>query len=1101
MAPAPSGHPPEHVLTAYALGKLDDSSAKAVSQHLGRCVACRKRVAELPADSFVDRIRQAQARDRPVVEQSQEHCSQILGATDADIPPPSNTLPPGLADHPDYEIRRELGRGGMGVVYLAHNQLMGRDEVLKVIGQKITERAEVLERFLREIRAVARLRHPNIVTAYHATRIGANLVFAMEYVEGLDLARMVKANGPLPVSHACYYVHQAAIGLQHAHEEGLIHRDIKPGNLMLAQRKDKVAIKILDFGLAKASREGKIDNQLTSEGQTLGTPDYIAPEQITDATHADIRADIYSLGGTLYHLLCGRPPFQAGSLYDLYQAHMSRDADPPNFVRPEVPVELGSLVAKMMAKDPARRFQTPGEVAQALIPFFRRGAVADFAAGAELSRVKFPRDESGDNAFGGRSPEQQPVQGYPSASMRSIERPSQKPQAELEGRAAPQKEEQPTQTAIPAATRRGRRRWVVPGIIAGSMSCILALGLIIAGVRHNRRLDTLHGTTTDRLVASTDGWAGAHPGDVKVVRFSDVEVRFRWCPAGSFTMGSDPSEPYRAPDEDQASVTLTHGFWLQETEVTQALWKVVLSGITPAPPSERGWNAKPDWNEKGTAADLPAYNVTHPQAVKFCELVSDRLRGTGQLPNGMAVVLPSEAQWEYAARAGTPTRFSFGDDEGLVGDHAWCVANSGDKPHPVAGREPNPWGLHDMAGNVWEWCADHASATLIGGTDPLVFSGVSDSWISRGGAWNDGPGNCRPAFRGQRTPYRQPVHMGFRMAVVPASSLKPEPNTSAAADAGIARSEAKKVGDLRAIQDGSSDSVASVPAPRAPATAGSSPPRVSVAIVSPPAAPATAVSPPPTVAAKSAWGGTKAGEPRILRFADHAIRLRWCPPGSFKMGSPENEAGRDPDENQVDVTLTRGYWMLETEVTQELWLAVMGTKLDWSATREARNLPVYNVSYLDAERFCSGLTGRLHRADALPSDWAFGLPTEAQWEYAARAGSTSRYFFGDDEGRLGEYAWYAGNCGTPLPHEVGSKRANRWDLRDMLGNVWEWCADGHGLLKTGVDPRGSPSSPYRVLRGGSWLHEPGFCRSADRAKHEPDYRYIDVGFRVAAVQR
>ena len=174
----------------------------------------------------------------------------------SDQTPAAATLPPGLADHPDYEIKRELGRGGMGVVYLAHNQLMGRDEVLKVMGRHIIERPGVLDRFVREIRAVARLRHPNIVAAYHAARLGESIVFAMEYVDGLDLSRMVKAKGPLPVSHACNFVYQAALGLQHAHEEGLVHRDIKPGNLMLARKGDKATVKILDFGLAKATSEG-----------------------------------------------------------------------------------------------------------------------------------------------------------------------------------------------------------------------------------------------------------------------------------------------------------------------------------------------------------------------------------------------------------------------------------------------------------------------------------------------------------------------------------------------------------------------------------------------------------------------------------------------------------------------------------------------------------------------------------------------------------------------------------------------------------------------------------------------------------------------------
>src|SRR5262249_28311465 len=151
---------------------------------------------------------------------SQAGGTQSDRGSDAPAPPPADTLPPGLADHPDYQIKKELGRGGMGVVYLAHNRLMGRDEVLKVVSRHLMERKGVLDRFLREIRSAARLHHPNVVSAYSAFRCGESIVFAMEYVDGLDLAKMVKSKGPLPVSHACYFVHQAALGLQHAHEQG-----------------------------------------------------------------------------------------------------------------------------------------------------------------------------------------------------------------------------------------------------------------------------------------------------------------------------------------------------------------------------------------------------------------------------------------------------------------------------------------------------------------------------------------------------------------------------------------------------------------------------------------------------------------------------------------------------------------------------------------------------------------------------------------------------------------------------------------------------------------------------------------------------------------
>jgi len=313
--------------------------------------------------------------------------STVTAATSS--PVLKNPLSAELANHPDYEIIRELGRGGMGVVYLAHNRIMARDEVLKVLGQDIVDHPGVLDRFLREIRAVAKLRHPNIVSAYSAFRCGGSLVFAMEYVVGLDLRRMVKACGPMPVAHASFFVHKAALGLQHAHEEGMVHRDIKPGNLMLSHKGNRAVIKLLDFGLSKATSEQDatelgiaeptlqmdFGEHLTRTGELLGTPDFIAPEQIANSQKADIRADIYSLGCTLYFLLSGRPPFPSTTPYDALKAHQSTDATLLDKVRPEVPTELAALVAKMMAKDPARRFQEPAEVAEALTPFFKkRGA-------------------------------------------------------------------------------------------------------------------------------------------------------------------------------------------------------------------------------------------------------------------------------------------------------------------------------------------------------------------------------------------------------------------------------------------------------------------------------------------------------------------------------------------------------------------------------------------------------------------------------------------------------------------------------------------------------------------------------------------------------
>ncbi|MHC5542008.1 serine/threonine-protein kinase, partial [Singulisphaera rosea] len=373
-------------------------------------------MARLAPDSFLDRLRNA--RIAP-----DTHSPGLTWPAEVrPTTPPVETgqaaleeLPPGLAEHPDYKVLRELGRGGMGVVYLAHNHMLGRDEVLKVMSRRVVEHPKVLDRFLREIRAIAKLRHPNIVTAYSAFRLDACVILAMEYIDGLDLSRMVKAKGPMPVAHACHFISQAADGLEHANEMGLVHRDIKPGNLMLSRSGAKATVKVLDFGLVKATRDEKVDGGLTSEGQALGTPDFIAPEQILDAQTADIRSDIYSLGGTLFFLLAGHPPFRAKSLYDVYQAHISRDADPLNFIRPEVPSELAALVAKMMAKDPDRRFQAPGEVARALTPFFKKASFASREPRVKASSdgQSFANQPSTEDVTGAAPPSAKPAEVRP----------------------------------------------------------------------------------------------------------------------------------------------------------------------------------------------------------------------------------------------------------------------------------------------------------------------------------------------------------------------------------------------------------------------------------------------------------------------------------------------------------------------------------------------------------------------------------------------------------------------------------------------------------------------------------------------------------------
>jgi tRNA A-37 threonylcarbamoyl transferase component Bud32 len=275
-----------------------------------------------------------------------------------------------------YEILGKLGKGGMGAVFKARHTELGKVVALKVL--PVEEMDELsIARFKNEIRAIGKLDHPNIVAAHDAGESRGVHFLAMELVDGMDLARVVDRDGRLSVADACEAVRQAAGGLQHAYEQGLIHRDIKPSNLMLAR---DGRVRLLDLGLARSFGEAATDT-LTAKGTLLGTADYLAPEQWDHPHAADTRADIYSLGCTLFHLLVGHPPFADGpyqSLLGKMRAH--REVAPAAILslRPEAPAGLGGVLDRMLAKDPARRFATPAEATAALRPF---------AAGADLGRL------------------------------------------------------------------------------------------------------------------------------------------------------------------------------------------------------------------------------------------------------------------------------------------------------------------------------------------------------------------------------------------------------------------------------------------------------------------------------------------------------------------------------------------------------------------------------------------------------------------------------------------------------------------------------------------------------------------------------------------
>ncbi len=270
-----------------------------------------------------------------------------------------------------YVLLEKLGEGGMGQVFKARNWKLGQVVALKVIRKERLANETAVLRFEREIRAAAQLSHPNIVRALDAGRAGDAHFLVMEFIEGTDLARMVRERGPLPVGFACDLARQAALALRHAHERGMVHRDVKPANLLLARHpgvRDVGLLKVLDMGLARldpASQDVSVDT-LTQEGSVMGSLDYIAPEQAMDSHTADIRADLYGLGCTLYYLLTGSVPFPADHPMEKLLAHRASEPVPVEERRPKVPPGVAAVVRRLMAKRPADRYQTPAEAAEAL---------------------------------------------------------------------------------------------------------------------------------------------------------------------------------------------------------------------------------------------------------------------------------------------------------------------------------------------------------------------------------------------------------------------------------------------------------------------------------------------------------------------------------------------------------------------------------------------------------------------------------------------------------------------------------------------------------------------------------------------------------------
>ena len=562
-----------------------------------------------------------------------------------------------------YVVLDRLGEGGMAQVFKARHAETGKIVAVKIIRHARFFNPEITRRFQREAKAAARLAHPNIVSLLEAAESAGRHFLVMEFLEGIDLARLIKKSGPLTILLAVEYVSQAAQGLQHAHEQGLVHRDIKPSNLLVTPGNSGTSlevVKVLDFGLARlrsVNEENETTtDELTQDGALMGTPNYMAPEQANDPHAVDIRADIYSLGCTFYHLLTGRPPFPGGTFWQKIAQHREAEPFPVESLRPELPNGLAKVLRRSMAKRPAERFQTPADFVVALKRFEREAALCPLrvtvrdsqgiALGENLTTT-YRGDPSGVPAVAG---------------MDSLSRP-----------------------------------------IFSALTNLVGIKMVLV-------------------------------------------------PPGSFVMGAPESEPSQEANERPVHrVTITRPFFISACPITQGQFKRVM-----------GHNPSYFSIKNGGSEDHPVETVSWHDVRSFCDWLSAL---DTELMEGQRYRLPTEAEWEYACRAGGQGAYTFGNDPSALLSFGWYRENSGGMTQATGQLRPNAWGLYDMHGNVWQWCKDFYKGKYYAEsvTEDPKGPRCGRYRVVRGGSWYNEAKFCRSAHRSRYLPDEKSRLIGFRV--------------------------------------------------------------------------------------------------------------------------------------------------------------------------------------------------------------------------------------------------------------------------------------------------------------------------------------------------
>ena len=557
----------------------------------------------------------------------------------------------------------------MGEVYRAHDTLLGRTVAIKVFrapeGVAPAETASHRERLLREAQAAARLSHPNIVSVFDFDEEADVAYIVMELVEGETLdALLARTRTPLPPDEAVRIVAAAARALDYAHAHSIIHRDIKPANIMILPTGE---VKIADFGIAKFTGA----RSLTLTGMVMGTPCYMAPEQVMAQTLSG-HIDQFALAAVAYTMLTGQKPFAADTLPSLVNQILHSEPAPASTLNPLISRRTDAAIMKGMAKNPVERFKD----------------CSAFAGAIEASFVP----------------------------------------------------------AKPAAVP-GRRIWLgAAGLLVASLC---AAGFF--AIQHFREPEPKAAVPPPAPIAkgepapaptpapSPAAQKRAAPSSSGGINSADG-LRYVRVPAGSADIGCVAEDRLCSDDEKpRHAVNITNAFWMTRTEVSVAAYrKFTVAKKRPMPPSHP---PNPAWSDGAQ----PVVNVTWQDAQDYCGWAGGRL--------------PTEAEWEYTSRAGD-TRAS----PEKLDARAWHGANSGGVLHPAGSKAPNAWGLCDMQGNVWEWCADwfgpkyYRESPREKPQGPASGSGR----VIRGGAWNSDARYLRYSERTMSDPSKAASVVGFR---------------------------------------------------------------------------------------------------------------------------------------------------------------------------------------------------------------------------------------------------------------------------------------------------------------------------------------------------